>query len=112
MRAIDADALIEMLREHAKHQWFGSVEAWMHFCDKAMFAIDYISEAPTLDVQPVDVEFTLRRALAHMWYAYVNKDSEYPHEYELEAVREAERLLGRWGDCMPIMISRDDNETD
>ena len=53
MRPIDANALIEMLQEHAKHQWFGSVEAWMHFCDKVRFAIDYISEAPTLDVQPV-----------------------------------------------------------
>lgn len=53
MRPIDADALIEMLRERAEHQWFGSVEARMHFCDKVMFAIDYISEAPTLDVQPM-----------------------------------------------------------
>ena len=53
MRTIDADALVEMLREQAEHQWFGSVEARMHFCDQVRFAIDCISDAPTLDVQPV-----------------------------------------------------------
>lgn len=41
------------------------------------------------------------RALARMWYAYANKDTECPHEYEQEAVREAERILGKWEDAMP-----------
>ena len=67
-----------------------------------------IESAPTIDAAPVDVAVTLRRALAHMWYAYVNKDSECPHEFELEAVREAEALLGKWEDCMPIMMRREE----
>lgn len=40
-------------------------------------------------------------ALAIMWYAYENKDPECPHEYEKKAVREAERILGKWEDAMP-----------
>lgn len=53
MRPIDADALVEMLREQAEHQWFGSVEERMHFCDQVRFAIDCISDAPTIDAAPV-----------------------------------------------------------
>lgn len=101
MRPIDADRLMDALYDN-KFQTLCPL-------DEVAGVVD---AAPTLDVQPVDVEFTLRRALANMWYAYVNKDSEYPHEYELEAVREAEKLLGRWEDCMPIMIRRAGNETD
>ncbi len=44
------------------------------------------------------------RALARMWYAYANKDPECPHEYEQNAVREAERILGKWEDVMPGMM--------
>lgn len=44
------------------------------------------------------------RALARMWYAYANKDPECPHEYEQEAVSEAERVLGKWEDVMPGMM--------
>ena len=65
-----------------------------------------------IHVLPVDAVFVLRQALAHMWYAYVNKDSENPHEFELEAVREAEALLGKFEDCMPLMIGRADDGQD
>ena len=44
------------------------------------------------------------RAIAIMWYAYENKDPECPHEYEKEAVREAERILGKWEDVVPGMM--------
>lgn len=44
------------------------------------------------------------RALALMWYAYENKDPECPHKYERKAVREAERILGKWEDVMPGMM--------
>ncbi len=40
------------------------------------------------------------RALAHMWYAYENKDGEFPHEYEKESVAQAEKILGKWEDVM------------
>ena len=38
----------------------------------------------------------VKRALAMMWFAYVNSDKEDPHNYETEALEEAERLLGPW----------------
>lgn len=44
------------------------------------------------------------RALAHMWYAYKNKDAEFPHEYEKEAVKEAEQLLGKWETVMQKLL--------
>lgn len=42
-----------------------------------------------------------KRTLALMWYAYKNKDVDCPHEYEKEAIQEAEKILGRWEDVMP-----------
>ena len=45
-----------------------------------------------------------KRALAQMWFAYVNKDGEYPHDYELEALQRAEELLGPWEECMPELL--------
>lgn len=38
----------------------------------------------------------LKRALAEMWFAYVNKDGEIPHTYEEEAVELAQEILGPW----------------
>lgn len=43
----------------------------------------------------------LKHALAMMWFAYVNSDKENPHNYETQALEEAERLLGPWSECMP-----------
>lgn len=53
----------------------------------------------------------LERALAQMWFAYVNKDEEHPHDYELEALQRAEELLGPWEECMPELLKeRKDHE--
>lgn len=41
-----------------------------------------------------------KRTLARMWYAYQNKDVDCPHEYEKEAIQEAEKILGRWENVM------------
>ena len=46
----------------------------------------------------------LKRALAMMWFAYVNSDKETPHNYETQALEEAERLLGPLSECMPIYL--------
>ena len=46
-------------------------------------------------------------ALAHMWYAYQNKDYDCPHEYEKEAVSQAEKILGKWEDVMPNMMKEE-----
>lgn len=43
----------------------------------------------------------VKKALAMMWFAYGNKDGEFPHEYEIEAMKTAEEILGPWEECMP-----------
>lgn len=48
----------------------------------------------------------LKRALAEMWFAYVNKDGEIPHTYEEEAVELAQEILGPWGECVPKYLRR------
>ena len=48
----------------------------------------------------------VKRALAMMWFAYMNSDKESPHSYETEALEEAERLLGPWEECMPKYLRR------
>ena len=48
----------------------------------------------------------VKRTLAMMWFAYVNSDKEDPHNYETEALEEAERLLGPWKECMPKYLRR------
>ena len=52
----------------------------------------------------------VKRALAMMWYAYDNKDGEFPHEYEIEAMQEAENVLGPWAECMPKYLQRGPQE--
>lgn len=47
------------------------------------------------------------RALAHMWYAYQNKDDDFPHEYEKEALSQAENILGKWEDVMQNMMKEE-----
>ena len=52
----------------------------------------------------------VKRALAMMWFSYVNSDKEMPHSYETEALDEAERILGPWDECMPKYLRRGQKE--
>ena len=54
----------------------------------------------------------VKRALAMMWFAYVNSDKETPHSYETEALEEAERILGPWAECMPKYLRRGPQKED
>ena len=51
----------------------------------------------------------VKRALAMMWFSYVNSDKEMPHSYETEALDEAERILGPWDECMPKYLRREED---
>lgn len=51
-----------------------------------------------------------KRALAMMWFAYVNSDKETPHSYETDALEEAEHVLGPWAKCMPKYLRRGPEE--
>lgn len=48
----------------------------------------------------------LRSALAQMWFAYENKDGEYPHDFETRAVESAQKLLGAWVEAMKLLHTR------
>ena len=43
----------------------------------------------------------IKEALAYMWFAYENKDEYCPHEFEKDAVKKAQEILGPWEKCMP-----------
>lgn len=63
-----------------------------------------IRKLPAANVVEGDEYDRLRRALGWMWYAYVNKDGECPHDFEARAVEMAEEVLGKWEDCMPELM--------
>ena len=42
----------------------------------------------------------VKKALAHMWFAYANKDEYCPHDFEVSAEKEAQEILGPWKECM------------
>lgn len=46
----------------------------------------------------------LKQALAAMWFAYANKDGDFPHDFEKDAVREAEQILGPWEKAMSAYL--------
>jgi hypothetical protein len=48
----------------------------------------------------LDDIYKLQYALAMMWFAYVNKDADCPHYFEIRAVEYAKQLLGTWEECM------------
>ncbi len=60
-------------------------------------------------LRPVSRE-QVKRALAMMWFAYVNSDKETPHSYETDALEEAESILGPWAECMPKYLKRGPEE--
>lgn len=63
-----------------------------------------VMQIPFANVVEGDEYDRARRALAWMWYAYVNKDGECPHDFERRAVEMAEEVLGKWEDCMPELV--------
>lgn len=63
-----------------------------------------VMQIPFANVVEGDEYDRVRRALAWMWYAYVNKDGECPHDFEQRAVEMAEEVLGKWEDCMPQLM--------
>lgn len=70
-----------------------------------------VMQIPFANIVEGDEYDRVRRALAWMWYAYVNKDGECPHDFERQAVEMAEEVLGKWEDCMPKLM-RDEGEVD
>ena len=54
----------------------------------------------------------LQTALAEMWFAYVNKDADFPHDFEECAVEMARHLLGDWEVCMPKYLSKGVSDCD
>lgn len=70
-----------------------------------------VMQIPFANVVEGDEYDRVRQALARMWYAYVNKDGECPHDFEARAVEMAEEVLGKWEDCMPQLM-RDEGAVD
>ena len=62
-----------------------------------------------LQEQEAELE-RVKRALAMMWFAYVNSDKETPHSYETDALEETEHILGPWAKCMPKYLRRGPEE--
>ena len=77
--------------------------------DMAIAALSPPNEPLTIEQLRAELE-QVKRALAMMWFAYVNSDKETPHSYETEALVEAEHILGPWSECMPIYLSRGQKE--
>ena len=75
------------------------------FCDESLPYDEMIADAARKASDELE---QVKRALAMMWYAYDNKDGEFPHEYEIEAMQTAEEVLGPWAECMPKYLKRED----
>ena len=104
---MDIEKLIERLK---KPCWGESA----HLVDKERLeASTALSMIPTLQAENEKLRAELeqvKRALAMMWFSYVNSDKEMPHSYETEALDEAERILGPWAECMPKYLRRGQKE--
>ena len=103
---MDVEKLIELLRTESLYADKASLEI-MDLCMDASTALS------TLQVENEKLRAELeqvKRALAMMWFAYVNSDKETPHSYETEALEEAECLLGPWEECMPKYLRRGPKE--
>ena len=86
-------------------QCFTPTEDASPFACGISFALrETIRRIPLADVVSRAEYDKMRRALAWMWYAYVNKDGECPHDFERQAVEMAEEVLGKWEDCMPQLM--------
>ena len=98
---MDIEKLIETLRQHG----VSCVRAYGRYCSICDEAATALS---TLQAE----NEKLKRALAEMWFAYVNKDGEIPHTHEEEAVELAQEILGPWGECMPKYLRRGSKKED
>lgn len=79
----------------------------------AFVLMDAASALSTLQAENEKLQSELekvKKALAMMWFAYGNKDGEFPHEYEIEAMKTAEEILGPWEECMPKYLRRSQKE--
>lgn len=102
----DIEKLIERLRTESLYKDKATLEI-MDLCMEvatALFTLRAKNAQLWAELEQV------RQALAMMWFAYVNSDKDFPHSYETEALAEAERLLGPWGECMPKYLKRGQKE--
>lgn len=99
----DIEQLIERLNQYS--QTLIAYQMGGEFADVCM---DIATALSTLQAE----NEKLKRALAEMWFAYVNKDGEIPHTYEEEAVELAQEILGPWGECMPKYLRRGPQKED
>ena len=79
----------------------------------AFVLMDAATSLSTLQAETEKLQSELekvKKALAMMWFAYGNKDGEFPHEYEIEAMKTAEEILGPWEECMPKYLRRSQKE--
>ena len=71
--------------------------------------VSRVEDFPAADVVPIAKLEKTRRALAYMWFAYRNKDEEFTHDFERKAEKMAEKLLGKWEDCMSELLREENN---
>lgn len=94
--------LIERLNQYSQ-----SLIAYKLGADFADACMDAATALSTLQAENEKLRAELeevKRVLAMMWYAYENKDGEAPHEYEIEARRAADKVLGPWAKYMPMYL--------
>lgn len=98
---MDYDKLIERLKNAA-----GGPEGRKMAADAALAIETLRADLARVTAERDAAIEKVKRALAMMWFAYVNSDKEFPHNYETEALEEAERILGPWAECMPKYLRR------
>lgn len=101
---MDIEKLIERLRSHRGAFFEALYKQDMDDAATALSTLQAENEKLRAELEKV------KRALAMMWFAYVNSDKETPHSYETEALEEAERILGPWAECMPKYLRRGQKE--
>ena len=102
------DAATSLSTLQAKNEsLLAEVEHWRNAHHQA--ALNFQQENRECNKVLAELE-QVKRALAMMWFSYVNSDKEMPHSYETEALDEAERILGPWDECMPKYLRRGQKE--
>lgn len=91
-----ADASAEAIR--------GAIDA----CNREQMVSGVSASKDALIVTLYDRLSKAEKALALMWFAYENKDSDEPHEFECEAVKEACAALGGWANARALAFGKAD----